>query len=356
MKEVFVFGAGASNASANPPLTYAPLGRELVWNYYTDCSDLIPERSGVPDLREEEVRFADYRKFIEIVGNYYPILRPLIVEWKKRGSRGFDPSGYLNKTLYVDELLELFHKNDDGDAIALTRKLICRHIVGVKYAIPSSDELYNEFIKKVLKNKLPEEITIISFNFDFLLHEDFKSGISFDYLMPFDWIEPCREFYCKWGVFTLLKLNGSLDWGICQCCGRIHLYFHHMKEDFYDKQLCNGVGCKSNVSPFIVIPHQQNDEKTKGIWAKAQVALKEARKVTVIGYSFPDYDAQIKKLFRNNLDSDVKLDIIDYCNDPNDVGAAERTRRKYHGLFPGLKNEIRVSLSGFNRYLNYLKS
>jgi len=357
MKEIFVFGAGASNASSNPPLTYAPLGKELVWNYYNDCSDLIPEKGGIPDLREEDIRFADYRKFIEMVGNDCPILKPLVEEWEKRGYRGFDPSGYLNKTLYVDELLKIFYEKGNKDAIELTRKLISKHIVGVKYADSSSDELYNEFIKKVLKDKLPEDITTFSFNFDLLLHEDYDCNISFDYHMPFDWVEPVRDqVYRKGKVFPLLKLNGSLDWGICQCCGQIHLYFHHMKEDFYDKQECKRDGCKGNVSPFIIIPHQQGNGKLKGLWSKAQEALREAHKITVIGYSFPDYDTVTRELFRDNMNRDIVLEVIDYCSDPNDAGVGEKIKAKYHKMFQGLTKGTSVRLCGFYRYLSNLKS
>lgn len=345
MKEIFIFGAGASKASAD-----TPLGSELVWYYHSDCSYLLPIIKGIPDTREDVARFAPFDKFLEIVTKYYSELKPEIVRWKTRGEAVYDPSSFLKKTLYVDEILQRLQEKGDQEGTEHIRKLIFKHLVGSSF--DRSAGLYQEFIEKVLKDRASEDITIISFNFDFILHEDFKSGVSFDYFMPFDWVEPVRDqVYCKGKVFPLLKLNGSLDWGICQSCGRIHLYFHHMKEDFYDKQLCKVEGCKGNVSPFIVIPHQQNVEKIKGVWTKAQRELKEAQKVTVIGYSFPAYDNGIINLFKKSLRSDVDIEVVDYNFNPEDVGVAKKIESKYHAMFPYLKKDVKVSLSGFKGYL-----
>lgn len=67
MKEVFVFGAGASNGSA-----HTPLGNELVWTYHEQC---CPHRAiGIKGLIEEFKEFANLSKFFNLVEQTYPEL------------------------------------------------------------------------------------------------------------------------------------------------------------------------------------------------------------------------------------------------------------------------------------------
>ena len=66
MKHVYVFGAGASAASAK-----TPLGKDLVWNYLLDCGLLI---SGLQGLQEENEKFSNYRTAWQLnfsVGDIY---------------------------------------------------------------------------------------------------------------------------------------------------------------------------------------------------------------------------------------------------------------------------------------------
>ena len=110
MKHVYVFGAGASAASAN-----TPLGRDLVWNYPLDCGLLI---SGLQDLQEENERFSNYREFLILAASIYPEYEFLLREWDNRGYMGFDTRGILNKRLrnkrhYVDEILMKLQQKGD---------------------------------------------------------------------------------------------------------------------------------------------------------------------------------------------------------------------------------------------------
>jgi hypothetical protein len=92
MNHVFVFGAGASTASAN-----TPLGRDLVWNYHFDCGLFVPINNGVPDLSDENENFKNFRKFLELCSLIYPEFKNLPKQWDNRGeeifqlyNRGFD--------------------------------------------------------------------------------------------------------------------------------------------------------------------------------------------------------------------------------------------------------------------------
>ena len=99
MKHVYVFGAGASTASAD-----TPLGRDLVWNYHLDCGLMVPINNGVPDLSEENENFTNFRKFLELCSSIYPEFKNLIKEWDGRGELIFHLYDRIEKKHYVDEL------------------------------------------------------------------------------------------------------------------------------------------------------------------------------------------------------------------------------------------------------------
>lgn len=204
----------------------------------------------------------------------------------------------------------------------------------------------------MLKNKkTPQTTSIISLNFDCMLREDFDNQVYFDYLVNFEWIDPNRaEFYRRSNPIPLIKLNGSLDWGICEACGCLHLYYPFMHGKFYNNKACTKQRCGGKVTPFIVIPYEK--ERIDSLWNAAKNHLKEAGQVTVIGYSFPGYDKDVIELFRDALDINVRLEVVDvYRNDRNKYGT-EYFKKRYKELFPDIRRSIEVTLDGFSGYLD----
>lgn len=348
MKEIFVFGAGASKASAG-----TPLGNELVWTYHQDCCEFLSVINGVPDNSEENIIFSNLRKFFVLVGHIFPELSKELEKWENRGIHMYNPPTLLNKKYYVDEILRIVQEKEDIEGTQLIRKLIFEHITSASFGQPN--KLYKDFIAKVLKNKTFGSISIISFNFDFLLHEDFRNEIYFDYLIDFDCVDKNRErTYIKQNAIPMIKLNGSLDWGICRKCNRLHLYSPHMQRDFYNRKSCIG-NCNGIIEPFIIIPHEKYSEKIEILWEKAEGELKQAEKITVIGYSFPEYDEKVINLFKNALNNNVKIEVVGRCESNNDrTCALHNKKEKYRHVFPKLKNE-EIFLDGFEGYMNTIK-
>ena len=303
MKHVYVFGAGASTASAN-----TPLGRDLVWNYHLDCGLVVPINSGVPDLSEENENFKNFRN--------------LPKEWDSRGEYTFDLYDRIEKKHYVDELLEILYRNGRKLGIELVRKLIFEHLV--ESSIGSQNLLYKKFVSEILKNDSKRQVSIISFNFDFLLHEDSQNGVYFDYMLNFDWIDSNRQRYAHTNPIKLIKLNGSLDWGICPSCNRLYLYFPHMFKHSYDDKKCS-LKCDEHIQPFIVIPHEKYRSIIEPLWALAAKELKHADNVTIIGYSFPEYDKKVIDLFSSSLAPHAKLQVVNRCERKED----DDKNRKY---------------------------
>jgi len=346
MNHIYVIGAGASAASAN-----TPLGKDLVWNYHVGCGLLVPCDNGGPDLREENKDFSNFRKFLELAASIYPEFKSLPEKWDNRGMELFDLYDRVEKRHYIDEMLEILHQKEDSNGISLVRKLIFEHLV--ESSIRSSNLLYERFIGRVLNNSDNEQVTIFSFNFDVLLHEAFKANVYFDYLLKFDWVDDNRqEISARSNPIKLIKLNGSFDWGICPSCKRLHLYFPPMSRNFFDNKKCTR-NCGDFIQPFIIVPHEQYQAIIEPLWSAAEKELKRANKVTVIGYSFPEYDKKVIDLFSTSLGSNTELQVVSRCESYEDEGRKRKAiLMKYKKVFPTLKPEIGIHLNGFEGYVD----
>ena len=347
MKEIFVFGAGASKDSGN-----LPLGSELIWHYHQDCCEAKIIENGIADNTRENARFRNFEKFLELAGKVYPELASEVEKWRKRGIYMYTPSFlYGTKKYYVDDMLERLQNEGDIEGTELIRRLIFEHIT--EKSQDTRNELYKDFAINILKGKPIDDVSIISFNFDFLLHEDFRNKVYFDYLLDFDWIDPDREdVYKKQNPIPLIKLNGSLDWGLCRKCHRKFLYFYNKNSCLYYRgQICSD-GCDGIVDPVIIMPYQEYRDIINVLWERAKSDLCQADKVTIVGYSFPEYDRMVIDLFGRSLKGNVILEVIDYCVWDKDKDATiKQLTEKYRYLFPNLKDEPQIRLGGFREYL-----
>lgn len=354
-KEIYIFGAGASNASAG-----TPLGKELVWFYYHQCHKTLYEvnenfKTTPQELKEINKQSATYSHFLKEVVPKYTEFKEEYTKLQEAINNAEEQSlPQLQKWHYIDELLKKIIEAKDTQSLEIVKRLIFEHIV--ESSSDSANELYNAFIDSKLKGKSSSDITIISFNFDFLLQEkitDFNNcskNTYFDYLVNFDHILSNRSWYNRNNGFLLLKLHGSLDWSICSNCKKIVLLYEHESQSCFDKD-CNG-----NLELFIFVPHEEKqDERIFNLWEKAREKLREAEKITVIGYSFPNYDTKARELFsKENINTDIELEIIDYEENPRKSKEKENElKQKHKQLFPQIKEDrIKIRLDGFEGYLN----
>ena len=105
MKELFVFGAGASHASTNQG---TPLGKDLLWTYYPDCVlfPLIENDKPTNDSVSEELKcFEDLFLFLRS--------RPEFIKYVNQLERNVKDGmiSYFNveKKYYVDELITIIY-------------------------------------------------------------------------------------------------------------------------------------------------------------------------------------------------------------------------------------------------------
>lgn len=344
MKTIYVLGAGASAASEE-----APLGSELVWMYHMQTAAAVPLVNGRADTSNEDAEYANLEKFFLLVGQIYPELASEYNKWKNRGYYMYTPPtfGGGKKEYFVDDMLRVLIQQGHDDGVALVRKLICEHII--RAGRGNSRRLYETFVEMALKSASPDEVAIISFNFDCFLNPFYRRDIYFNYGVTFDsgMTEEGRI------GLSLLKPHGSMDWGICGKCGKTSLRPFNYAPGSYGGKTCQA-GCGGSVEPLLILPHQPSASSMfDQIWNKSRQAIHTAEQIIIVGYSFPQYDEAVTKLFEQELRPDAMLTIVDVPreNETKDV-AAMRIKREYVRRFPKIKNAFNINMGGFESFVN----
>ena len=77
--------------------------------------------------------------------------------------------------------------------------------------------------------------------------------------------------------------------------------------------------------PCIFLPYEQANKKISQLWEEAVGFLRNAEKITFIGYSSPLYDQDAIKLFQSNVTRGIRIEVID---------SSEATIDRFKKLFP----------------------
>ena len=104
--------------------------------------------------------------------------------------------------------------------------------------------------------------------------------------------------------------------------------------------------CAGILSPLIVLPHQTSLAITRTLLEQAKRELASANELTIIGYSFPEYDIAIRALFRDHMKKNTKIEIVDVTKPENQTVF----ERRFAAIFGS--REILFSYDGFEGYLN----
>lgn len=125
MKEVFIFGAGASHASAGIPF---PLGKELVWTYFQHCRD-FSEVDGNGQVTSDDMekilkQFGDLQKFLKSRPEFREYADQLEQMINGSPTHNFD----VPKGRHIDELMNILQKENNQEIIRLIKCLAFKHI------------------------------------------------------------------------------------------------------------------------------------------------------------------------------------------------------------------------------------
>lgn len=183
---------------------------------------------------------------------------------------------------------------------------------------------YHEFallLNDMCKGQDFRNTAVISFNYDlcldFALH---RHGIPFTYeLTPGDNTEGLR----------LLKLHGSMNWGICPGCNKTvpwllrdffrthsynNLWFSEVKTVILDLASKLGsykhCGEKGLIEPLLIPPSWNKTEYhplVAPVWGAAARELSEAENIVICGYSLPETDSFFRHLYALGTISDARV-------------------------------------------------
>ena len=330
MKEVFIFGAGASHASAK-----TPLGQDLVWTYFSDCFEF--------NVESNRKKFGSLLNFFQS----NPKWKEYADELKRCINASTNQIFNVDKKYYVDELMNDLQKKGDKESIKLIKRLTFEHIAETANEPKTKGlSLYQQFAQS-LTERSPSEVSVVSFNFDCLLHEEFKvtnvyRPVYFDYIIPFNSVNSGRSYYNRQKGIPLIKLHGSLDWAFNSEKKQIHLLHWLIKPETHylnnDKE-----------EPYIFLPYQQVDELIKPLRNQAKEELKKADTITIIGYSFPDCDEEeIIDLFQN-VNPKAEWEVINYVED-FDLEKRNKTQDRYKKFLSSFKS-VKFNFDGFESYI-----
>lgn len=353
MKHIYMLGAGASNNAG------APLGAELVWNYFMMYMPQIDEnnKTTTNDSREAKEEFDKYGKFLKGAGQYYTELKNEYVKWYQaiNNAEVYVPPTQRywefndGKKYYVDELLKIARDKNDHNNVSLIKRLIFQHIT--EKTSRGNVLYYCKFIER-----LPNNSVLMTTNFDSCLvttieENNFskKGELYFDCLVDFDFVDAnAVDFYYKQGGQKLIKLNGSLDWLMCNKCEKLGLFVPGRD---YGSQRCSMTdNCGSQLEPYIVLPHGGYGDRMRKLREIAGEELQKATHVTIIGYSFPEYDKEIANLFKDKTNEKAQVLIIDYCGDEEDKARyKKKTEERMKSIFT--KQNLHVCVDGFGKYI-----
>lgn len=229
---------------------------------------------------------------------------------------------------------------------------------------------YLDFVECV---KSLNNVSIISTNWDVLIEEYFtKQKIKYSFCLnePYFVNDLKKSTTTKTKNVNLIKLHGSINWYKCLECGTLNIVPPKHCADFLfeDSVSEKCLQCKSTIdkgtllqSEFITptMIKSINSQLYSNLWAAAQRDLREAEKVTFIGYSLPIADFELRYMLQRCIPPSAEIDVVLYkTDDPQKVSPSHvkdlLPEKRYQDLF--VKNKINFYYDGFAEYFaQYLK-
>jgi hypothetical protein len=188
---------------------------------------------------------------------------------------------------------------------------------------------YHRLLELLYKNDvepLDVEPLVVSLNYDVIVD---NAMFSLSPLPPDYCVDIATHEYAEFragGTFgRLLKIHGSLNWLYCERCKRLDLFvsegFRGLRTakaldelyayvPFDDAYSCRGTPCRNPycdgfVSPILITPTYVKDYENphvERVWAEAELAMKEADRAVIIGYSLPTDDVEVAMLLKRGLE------------------------------------------------------
>lgn len=290
IKDVIILGAGASKSDR------APLQNELFKEFFDYYYQILKEKVWTLSEKQERVIIDFFKEFWGVdINNYqnqdvmFPTFEECLGVLDLAHFRGESLKGYTEKK--VNEVRNTL--------IFLIAKVL-------------DEKLRREMIHhKDLVTRLKDEgklkqTVFISLNYDIIidnalieLYPDYHLDYGIDFV-NFErrngWKRPEKN-----KSVPLLKVHGSLNWLYCPTCNHMELTPKEKSavEAFHKAKKCKS--CKTPMKPVVIPPTFYKDMSNpfiQEIFLKTDKVLRDAERIFICGYSFPDADMHIKYLLK----------------------------------------------------------
>jgi hypothetical protein len=343
-KPVIILGAGATKACGGPltdDILPAALHGEMA---HDDRTTLVEDREDLLVLSRDFLRdcFNVPKDRDQVTKENCPSL-PMVLSMLRRSAVAGLPIG-----------------NWEGDRLIKAKRAIEYAVFAVIEAalqrIPPSRKFHYKLLDPIYSRNV--EPTVLSLNYDvivdnamFSLSDEYQDMKPPDYRV--DIATNRYRYFCTEGTFgRLLKIHGSLNWLYCERCRRLDLFvskgmrtgkalddlYHSVPFD--DAYSCRGTPCRNEncngfVSPILITPTYVKDYENphiEHVWAEAEVAMKEADRAMIIGYSLPTDDVEVAMLFKRGLDHLPRnhITVVEYVQDDENKPPDKRTPIEEH--------------------------
>jgi hypothetical protein len=346
LKTVFILGAGASK-KAGSPLMSDFLDRASDLSRFGGISALSKIGQDIEEVFKaiSELQSVYYKSHLDLdnIESVFGAIEMALI-LKKLGKRSYEEIQKLR-----DSLVTVIYKTLE---------------YGIKFPVIGqtiySPEPYEDFASTLidaLKNNrgtanMP--YSFITFNYDLCLDHALRHFNGCDY---------CLNGKRDAGKYPLLKLHGSINWGL----SGEEIIPRYIQEAHFDlwgdnKYVYYDLGSKlSNKThndkplsgPPVIIPPTWDKNsyhaQISNVWSVAASELSTAENIIVIGYSLPETDSFFRYLFALGADSPIKIRNFVVIN-PDESGQVEKGFRALTGQ--GIENRLKFIKKPFEESLN----
>ena len=218
-------------------------------------------------------------------------------------------------------------------------------------------------LEAVEKNQSPQDpynFSFVTFNYDLCL--DFAL---YNFSRPFDY---CLETAAKPRTSPLLKLHGSINWGLSEdnrivpfSVGEANfILFGDEKHVFYNLGSSlnhKTAGDKPLTGPPVIVPPTWNKNSYHGqlsnVWSRAAYEFAAAENIFIIGYSLPETDSFFRYLYALGSESRARLRNFIVIN-KDSSGTVEGRFKQLIGR--GIESRFRYIATTFDDGLAQIKS
>ena len=224
-----------------------------------------------------------------------------------------------------------------------------------------------------LENRLKRNDVVISFNWDIMLDNvkilgNGRGAVNYGTDFYSIGLESKNTSKIKKSGFELLKLHGSLNWSYCSECDKrfVSIGRKVVSKIFEEKIKCPK--CKKCVLKPVIIPPTfskniggpTTETSVIPIWNEAFEQIIKAKKIVIIGYSFPEDDVHFKHFIRSalsyknsygNIES-FPIEIVNYKKYPSEKVEFEEHYKK---IFENINLEIEPEFI-YSKFSQYAKT